>query len=261
MPHESGYGYRFVGVIYDVTAAKEAEEKLRQLNETLEQRVEERTQERDRAWNLTRDLTGVWGVDGRYRAVNPAWFRVLGFNDAEVIGQKLEDLIHLDDRGDAVAVLNELGPTADGNFDARMQTKAGDERWINWRVIREGDDSYSVGRDVTERRLLEDQLRQSQKMEAALGQAHRRVWPTTSTTYSPASLAAWILRAPQKLAEGRTDDIDRFLADAALVSAERAAALTHRLLAFSRRQSLDMRPIDVGAQIKSMTDLHHPHHR
>src|SRR5262249_27793783 len=72
--HESGYGYRFVGVIYDITDAKTVQQKLHQLNETLEQRVEERTQERDRAWNVTRDLIGVWGADGRIRAINPAWY-------------------------------------------------------------------------------------------------------------------------------------------------------------------------------------------
>ena len=249
--HESGYGYRFVGVVYDVTDAKQVQEKLRQLNETLEQRVEERTQERDRAWNLTRDLTGVWGADGRYRAVNPAWYRVLGLSDAEVVGRKLVDLIHPEDRAEAIQVLGEVGSAAACNFDARIMTRTGEERCINWRIIREGDDSYSVGRDVTERKLLEDQLRQSQKMEA-VGQL------TGGLAHDFNNMLTGILGGVditrRRLAEGRTDDIDRFL-DAALASAERAAALTHRLLAFSRRQSLDMRPIDVGTLVKSMTDL------
>jgi signal transduction histidine kinase len=49
----------------------------------------------------------------------------------------------------------------------------------------------------------------------------------------------------RRLSEGRVEDVDRFL-DAAMQSGQRAAALTHRLLAFSRRQTLDNRPLDVG---------------
>jgi hypothetical protein len=58
----------------------------------------------------------------------------------------------------------------------------------------------------------------------------------------------------RRLAEGRMGDVDRFL-DAAMQSGQRAAALTHRLLAFSRRQTLDNRPLDVGMLAGSMADL------
>jgi CheY-like chemotaxis protein len=58
----------------------------------------------------------------------------------------------------------------------------------------------------------------------------------------------------RRIASGRYDDIDRFM-DAASASAQRAAALTARLLAFSRRQSLDARPLDVNALIVSLADL------
>nr|WP_285236576.1 ATP-binding protein [Sphingobium sp. BHU LFT2] len=58
----------------------------------------------------------------------------------------------------------------------------------------------------------------------------------------------------RRIASGRLDDLDRFM-DAASVSAQRAAGLTARLLAFSRRQSLDSRPTDVNALIASLEDL------
>ena len=53
---------------------------------------------------------------------------------------------------------------------------------------------------------------------------------------------------------GRTDDVVRFI-DAATSSAERAATLTHSLLAFSRRQSLDIAPKDVNALVGSLMDM------
>jgi signal transduction histidine kinase len=58
----------------------------------------------------------------------------------------------------------------------------------------------------------------------------------------------------RRIASGRTDGLERFM-DAASTSAQRAAALTARLLAFSRRQSLDARPTDVNALVKSLEDL------
>jgi CheY-like chemotaxis protein len=58
------------------------------------------------------------------------------------------------------------------------------------------------------------------------------------------------------MANDRLDDVPRFM-DAASTSAERAAALTHRLLAFSRRQSLDTRPNDINRLVASMEDLLH----
>jgi DNA-binding response OmpR family regulator len=58
----------------------------------------------------------------------------------------------------------------------------------------------------------------------------------------------------RRIASGRLEDLDRFM-DAATTSAQRAAALTARLLAFSRRQSLDSKPTDIGNLIHSLEDL------
>jgi nitrogen-specific signal transduction histidine kinase/ActR/RegA family two-component response regulator len=115
----------------------------------------------------------------------------------------------------------------------------------------EGDAIYGIGRDVTQRKILEDQLRQSQKMEA-VGQL------TGGLAHDFNNMLTGILggidMVRRRLAEGRPHDIDRYL-DAAMQSGQRAAALTHRLLAFSRRQTLDNRPLDVGMLASSMADL------
>jgi PAS domain S-box-containing protein len=78
-PSNAG-GVSFIGVVYDITTTKRSEEQLRLLTETLEVRVAARTEERDRVWNLSRDLLHVIGPDGLYRAANPAWQSLLGYD-------------------------------------------------------------------------------------------------------------------------------------------------------------------------------------
>ena len=245
-------GTIFIGVIYDITASKRAEAELRLLTETLEERVQERTQERDQLWNLSRDLLTVIGPDGRQRAVNPAWMRVLGRDAAELIGTPLEALTHPDDAATAHSHLVALlRGEAIPEFDIRMRAKNGEYRWVSWTVVPEGGTIYGIGRDVTQRKLLEDQLRQSQKMEA-VGQLTGGIAHDFNNMLT--GILGGIDMVRRRVSQGRFDDVGRFL-DAALQSGQRAAALTHRLLAFSRRQSLDSRPLDIGALVGSIEDL------
>jgi PAS domain S-box-containing protein len=140
-------GLRFIGVIYDITETKAAEAKLQELARTLEERVEARTQERDRIWNNTRDLFAVVDGQGVFRAVNPAWGRMLGYGDDEVLGCNFRDLVHADDL--AVGIATAPDGEAPSGFDARIRAKDGAWRWVNWTVIPEGSDYYAIGRDVT----------------------------------------------------------------------------------------------------------------
>lgn len=97
----------------------------------------------------------------------------------------------------------------------------------------------------------EEKLRQSQKMEA-VGQL------TGGLAHDFNNLLAGISGALElmsvRIAQGRGHEIERYIGTAQ-TSAKRAAALTHRLLAFSRRQTLDPRPTDVNMLIAGMTDL------
>ena len=105
--------------------------------------------------------------------------------------------------------------------------------------------------EMESRGRAEAALRQSQKMEA-VGQLTGGIAHDFNNMLTGVIGAIDILK--RRIAAGRTDDLDRFM-DAASVSAQRAAALTARLLAFSRRQSLDLKPIDVNALIESLQDL------
>ncbi|PAM56376.1 hybrid sensor histidine kinase/response regulator, partial [Acinetobacter baumannii] len=96
-------------------------------------------------------------------------------------------------------------------------------------------------------------LRQSQKMEA-IGQLTGGIAHDFNNMLTGILSALDIVRL--RLDMGRVDDLERFL-DTATASAQRAAALTQRLLAFSRRQSLDARPVEINTLLVSVQHLLH----
>jgi len=108
-----------------------------------------------------------------------------------------------------------------------------------------------VGVEMTAQRLLEQQLRQSQKMEA-VGQL------TGGLAHDFNNLLTGIMGSLEMLrlrvSQGRFSEMDRYL-DAAHGASNRAAALTHRLLAFSRRQTLEPSSTDVNRLIAGMLQL------
>ncbi len=105
--------------------------------------------------------------------------------------------------------------------------------------------------EAAERRRAEEALRQAQKMEA-VGQLTGGIAHDFNNMLQGVMGSLHLLRG--RAAAGRTADIDRYV-EAALASAGRAAALTHRLLAFARRQPLDPKPVDANRLVASMEDL------
>ena len=146
------------------------------------------------------------------------------------------------------------------SFERWVETQHGVARpWAEWELeiaeqLRHGI-SDVVMRSLRRIAELNDRLRQSQKMEA-VGQltggiAHDFNNLLTGITGNLELLRSRGGSAPAHDADG---DQDRHIA-AALSCVDRAATLTHRLLAFSRRQTLDPRPVEVGPLVASMTDL------
>jgi PAS domain S-box-containing protein len=246
-------------ILRDVNERRSAEEALLKLNHTLELRVAERTADRDRMWRLSTDLMLVARLDGEITATNPAWSHVLGRASVKLQGQPLRQFVLEEDLPKLDAALQELAMTsAPRLFELRMRHRSGGIRIIAWSAVAGEALLQAVGRDVTAEReaeialrQTEEALRQSQKMEA-IGQL------TGGIAHDFNNLLTGIIGAieivKRRLATGRHEDIDKFMA-AAVTSANRAAGLTHRLLAFARRQPLDPRPLDVNKLVESIDDL------
>ena len=243
MPDGSTDGaYLFVT---DITDAKRVEA-------MLEREVGERTRERDRLWQTTNDLMGTAGLDGYLRSVNPAWERLLGWSERILLERPFLDLIDPEDRAETGAVLARLAAQESvTDFVDRVLSRDGRRRTVMWTAVPEGDRFHIVGRDITDQRLVEEQLRQAQKMEA-VGQL------TGGIAHDFNNLLTGIVGSldlmQTRIAQGRTDALERYIR-AALSSANRAAALTHRLLAFARRQPLEQKPVRVNALVAGMEDM------
>ncbi len=269
----NGRAVRLIGAHSDVTEQVLAEQALRQseeryrsladqlahLNATLAQRVEEKTRERDRIWNVSQDLLLVADRSGIWRTVNPAWTKTLGWSEPELLGRTSEWLEHPDDCGTTGAQFDKLSsdqPTV--RFENRLRHKDGSYRWLSCTGVLDAGHIYAVARDVTaekaaaeQLKVTEEALRQSQKMEA-VGQLTGGIAHDFNNLLTGIVGSLDLLQT--RLRQGRTDNVARYI-DAAMTSANRAAALTHRLLAFARRQPLVPKSVDANQLVVSLEDL------
>ena len=243
-------------------ALRASEASLRELNRELERRVIERAQARGLTWQLSPDLLGALNANGYFETSNPAWQSVLGWSEEEVASMSIFELLHPDDVEHTRAgfELTLVGQPA-LRFVNRSRCKNGGHRWISWVGIQEDGFVYCTGRDITAEKAAEielataqEALRQSQKMET-IGHLTGGIAHDFNNLLTGIIGSLDLVR--RRMASGkRPEDIARFM-DAATASAHRAAALTHRLLAFGRRQSLDTRPNDINRLVASMEDLIH----
>jgi PAS domain S-box-containing protein len=269
----SGTALRLIGAHTDVTEQVAADQALRQseelyrkladqlveLNATLAQRVEEKTRERDRIWNVSQDLLVVADRNGVWRTVNSAWTTTLGWSEAELLNRTAEWLEHPDDNGITRAKVSELGANETTvRFESRLRHKDGSYRWLSWMGVSDRDSNYAVARDVTAEKAAAERLKateeallQSQKMEA-VGQLTGGIAHDFNNLLTGIVGSLDLLQT--RLHRGRTDNAARYI-HAAMTSANRAAALTHRLLAFARRQPLVPKVVDVNQLVVSLEDL------
>jgi PAS domain S-box-containing protein len=268
-----GRAIRLVGAHTDVTEQVAAEQALRQseeryrkladqlaeLNATLAERVEEKTRERDRIWNVSQDLLVVADRNGVWQTVNPAWTRTLGWSEAELLNRTSEWLEHPDDGGITRAEVKKLGASETTvRYESRFRHKDGSYRWLSWTGVSDRDRNYGVARDVTAEKVAAERLKateeallQSQKMEA-VGQLTGGIAHDFNNLLTGIVGSLDLLQT--RLSQGRTENVARYI-DAAMTSANRAAALTHRLLAFARRQPLIPKSVDANQLVVSLEDL------
>jgi PAS domain S-box-containing protein len=258
----------FIGVAHDITVSKEAEQALTELNETLERRIEDRTRQLEASEALIQTFFNhssecyaviVEEDDGqfRYAEANPATLRLYKKTREAVIGHTIQDVIgaerasvieaHLATCLRAEAPLRYERTQGDAIIEA-IVTPAPQELDTRRRVV-------VSAHDVTERRRLEQQLQQSQKMEAVGqltgGVAHDFNNLLTLVIGGLEIIGRQIKNLPDPLALARMERGR----DMAMQGARRAASLTTRLLAFSRQQPLKPQALDANALVVDVCDL------
>jgi PAS domain S-box-containing protein len=114
--------------------------------------------DRERHFDLSLDLLCVAGLDGRFRRVNPAWTRVLGWSEAELLARPVADFMHPEDRERTLQARENLANgTPVRGLENRYLCRDGSFRWLEWQSAIEpsGSTVFAVARDITESRRVE----------------------------------------------------------------------------------------------------------
>lgn len=270
---ERGVCVRFIGVFIDITEQKQATDALQRLNEMLGERVERRTRERDRTWELSRDLLAVMRLDTTPVALNPAWSETLGWPRDSLLVKPIWELVH---PSDLDATRAEASNVAQGNvstrFVNRMRHANGEYHWLSWTIVPDGGLMYAAARDITSERMvveelastnqrLREQIEERERVEATLqqmqrleavgqltaGVAHDFNNLLTVILTSASFLVRDLENANLQKAPSRLQNIRE--------AGERGAKLTGQLLAFSRRQRLAPEPINLNDTVMGMIEL------
>src|SRR5207302_6773780 len=234
-----------LGVARDITERKRAEEEMRQSQQKLRIHFEH-----------TPLAVVEWDLDFRVAAWNPSAERIFGYSRQEALGQHATFIVPPQQRQhvDQVwqALVKQQGGTRNANDNVTKDGRTISCEWYNTPLV---DDTgrvlgvASLVHDVTERVALEERLRQSQKMEAvgrlAGGVAH-----------DFNNLLTVIIGYSQILAEGVPAGSKLADSTAQIKSAaDKAAGITRQLLAFSRKQVLSPRVIDLNDIMLNLDSL------
>jgi PAS domain S-box-containing protein len=258
----------FIGLAHDVTAAKQAEGELRRVNETLEQRIKERTAqlasneaqlrtilETSNQYQGLLDLEGnvIYANKTALAGIQAAVSDVAGkpfwdsrwFSATPGAYETVSNAFNAVKRGESMRTEMLLHlPVGDRYFDFAMRPVL-DQHGAVASVLIEAV-------DITERRQAEEALRQSQKMEA-VGQLTGGVAHDFNNLLTIIRSATDFLRRREL-----SDDRRRRYIDAISDTVDRASKLTGQLLAFARRQPLSPEVFDVGSQVEGIAQLIRP---
>jgi PAS domain S-box-containing protein len=212
-------------------------------------------------FDMTRQLIGVVALDGVMLEVNRAALEAIGFERRGVVGHAFwETPWFIRTPGMSEVVKAAVGAARRGQSvrtEMSLIMPDGSTRIYDFAMYPVRDASGTIvevmpeASDITDLRKAEEALRQSQKMEA-VGQLTGGLAHDFNNLLAGISGCLELMEA--RIQQGRVHDLERYLS-AAQGASKRAAALTHRLLAFSRRQTLAPEPTNVDRLVSGMQEL------
>ena len=254
-------------------ALRDRERRLRELNEDLARLADRRTRQLDASraqiqaiYDNSPDWLSLFRAtaDGRfvYEDLNTATERGYGLSREQVVGRPVEEILGVEQAQLPISLFRECVRTGENQRYTARRTMAGVTRTVDVmfaRVPEKHDGDWLVmatARDITEREEIEQQLRQAQKMEA-VGPADRRRRARFQQSADRDHRQSRIAGAAPRRRPGRVRGISARRQRAA----ENGARLTEQLLAFSRRQHLQPRAIDLNAVVAGHARDADPHDR
>jgi len=221
-------------------------------------RLEQRTLELDTFWQISPDPLAILDFNGIFLRVNPAWTALLGHPEQELLGTSIMTLLHPDDVSNTQNALKHTVNHVLPLFENRYQHVDGSYHWFGWTAAPGNGIIFALGKHLTHEkdrikalRIAEEALIQSQKMEA-VGQLTGGLAHDFNNLLMGVTGNMELLLS--RIRQERFTELDRYI-NAALEGSRRAASLTHRLLAFSRRQTLAPKATDIDLLVAGMDEL------
>ncbi len=257
-PVQTGNGMIVLSVIRDISDRKRIEEDLRRTSEELDRRKTRELRDSQNRLaliaNSSQDAIIGKSLDGIVTQWNKGAEAMYGYTAMEMIGRPISVLCPKDRPDEIPAILARIrqGERVD-YFESVRVTKDGRQLNVSVSIspIQDGEGNIvgasAIARDITAQKKIEDQLRQSQKMEAvgrlAGGVAH------------DFNNLLGIVTACTELLRGRVDASSSEYVDNIREAAKRGAALTRQLLAFSRRQPVQQQMLDLNERLREVNKL------
>lgn len=142
---------------------------IQQQKQALRREIELREQAKrqlEQLFELSLDMI-VISRELRYVKVNPAVCRLTGYTAAEIVGKPTDFFVHPDDRDKQNRARDQASADGSAALEVRMVCADGSTRLISWQSVVQNGDVYSIGRDVTQERAMEQQLSKLDKLNLA----------------------------------------------------------------------------------------------
>ncbi|MDJ0578030.1 MAG: PAS domain S-box protein [Xenococcaceae cyanobacterium MO_234.B1] len=150
--NEAGFPTQILGTAVNITKRKQLEQEL------------------ECFFSLSVDLFCLAGTDGYFKRVNPAFEKVIGYSQEELLSQPFINFVHPDDRETSLAEMGKLTKgTPTVSFENRYRCSDGSYKWLAWNAFPLPEEGvlYAVARDITERKEVEQRLRLQERAIAA----------------------------------------------------------------------------------------------